>query len=183
MIDKKQTKISFRTGLIIFLVVVGILFLGGGGIIYYKKIKEEKATIRLEAQERIEIERKKQEIQNSQYIFEMREKCAKYQKNIDNPYDKIYSEIFYSPVKNTCVVAETGYVQSGKYLIYLIFDYLDYEASSEEYFFYQNTTEKENHAYDMFNNVKQYLKGEEDLKYNEADWNPTKDFSKTLRER
>jgi hypothetical protein len=177
MIHKKQINISFRAGLIVVSIIVGILFLGGGGIIYYKYIQKEKATIKSEAQERIEIEKKKQEIQNAQYLFEMREKCAKSQKNINTPYEIFYSEIFYSPIKNTCVVAEKGMFKSGKYLMYFIFDYLDYEQSTTQYFFYQNTIEIENpKAYAMFNNVKGYLKGEEELKYDEVEWNPTKNL-------
>ncbi|MDD2890867.1 MAG: hypothetical protein PHE49_09570 [bacterium] len=108
---------------------------------------------------------------NTQDIFEMKAKCPTYREEIIKIMEETswaeYSidEIFYSPIRNSCLYAVLANQRS--YSAYIIWDYF-----TGEMLLYRDTTlTYDQDLSDIYRNAKQYLKGEGELKYTKKDWN------------
>jgi len=116
---------------------------------------------------------------DQQSIFEMKAKCATYkagaeEKMKDTSWSSYHvDEVFYSPVKNSCLYAVSAQQDKGGfYAAFIIWDYF-----TGQMIMYRDTTvTKEQNISDMYQNARRYLKGEEELKFNEDDWELSDDF-------
>lgn len=108
--------------------------------------------------------------------FNMKAKCASYREDIGKKLGATlwtsYSidEIFYSPIENSCLYAVSAYQERGSYSAYIIWDQL-----SGEMLFYRDTSLTNGQDITaIYQNAKQYLKGEMDLEYSRDDWELSK---------
>lgn len=112
---------------------------------------------------------------NAQEIFEMKSKCASFEANIKKRMEETFwmnyviEEIFYSPIRNSCMYSVYGNQidhSNNLYHGYMIWDYL-----TTELVFYRDTTLTNNQDIsDIYQNAIDYLKGNNPLKYEEKDW-------------
>lgn len=105
-------------------------------------------------------------------LFKIKAECASHKGDIENKLAAtqwswyLIAEVFYSPIKSSCFYAVNAYQNRGSYSAFIIWDYF-----TGEMIFYRDTTLTENqNIEDMYRNARKYLKSEENLKYNEADW-------------
>ncbi|MFA5755133.1 MAG: hypothetical protein WC909_02080 [Candidatus Paceibacterota bacterium] len=113
-------------------------------------------------QKNLEQQKPKEEL--TQSFLEQKIECSK----IEIPNDlNNYGEVFYSPVKDTCIIAGSRVENrpEGALYRYAIFDYFKQSLLSD-YFLYLDTSIKSyKEVNEIYDNVRSYLRGEEELKY------------------
>lgn len=108
----------------------------------------------------------------TQDTFTMKAKCASYREDIEQRMAATLwtryavDEIFYSPIENSCLYAVNAYQERNSYSAYIIWDYL-----SGEMLFYRDTTLTNGQDIaSIYQNAKEYLKGEAELQYSQNEW-------------
>jgi len=108
--------------------------------------------------------------------FNMKAKCASYREDIEKKMEaKLWTsysidEIFYSPIENSCLYAVSAYQERGSYSAYIIWDQL----SGEMPFYRDTSLTNGQDIVVIYQNARQYLKGEAVLKYSRDDWELSK---------